>query len=982
MDLHTSTADDNQTGQTSRLQCQECQQTFGRVEHLTRHSRSHAKERSLKCSYCRKGFYRIDALRRHEQVHKEPKRSALGKGARACLPCANARRKCTGESPCLGCQKRSLECQYPASGRRGTTSTLPHANGSLSSPGDEVSPLSPFDQRTTNSHESPMSWSNTSGSPGQVQGSPSHADPSQTSSGVEQLNSFSSEANPLQNQDSIRTEERNISQDIDSPDYPRRQQLTDGGQMSRSRTSGSEFHQLHPLQHSVSLNNANSDQLTTPWLNNFQSINWLPEDWNPDFHMNGEILGSLDHNHDIPYTDHVPSSYQQPPRTFSLSHSQALLNHNHISPRTADLHEVSSPGSQSTQSAGRFYVDGDGARLPRVRRAPYRQSDTNSRDASNGTLVSSSILMFPDLGQIPTGDGNTTTRSFDELPISVYDEITRIYHLSCESSTMFPNFYGDSFPSSRALSYFVHLFTQHFRPSLPFLHPATFDISSTHWLLTLAMSALGSQYADNESSGVLVVAMHEFVRRAIMMAIELDGSSKPGVLVLAQVKLLNCVGMMYCGDDRLRTLARGYHSDLAAFCTVHWAGPSVAATSKYPERTEQVDQDWQTWIQTETIRRTGYCIWLLDCMWSFHLQMRPILKLEDAKVPIPCQEVLWEAESSLDWEQLYACAAPSVSLHDTIKLTYVEKYLRSSTGEFSRILCVHALFHRTWEVEKYLKQPLTLWTPTAEKQSLQVIEKHIPIWLPGNSIYSKWRNSACDCLDVLHWHANSVIGAASGMEHPTVLHLHLARVILLTPIQSILELTKLLTDASKLAEDVQVMTLRKYVQRWALEDQHKARLAVIHAGVLFWHVRRYSSDAFYESSSVILATLALWAYGTFAPHTSPKQAAINDSTTPNSAPQDSDQDAEATSLFPTSIQLDRPADDELVQLFVKRGQSMRANITGVGNLCSAKGPLRVLNEGQNLLKGLKVWGESKKGIDRLQKLSDVCMQERDGGRVG
>lgn len=219
------------------------------------------------------------------------------------------------------------------------------------------------------------------------------------------------------------------------------------------------------------------------------------------------------------------------------------------------------------------------------------------------------------------------------------------------------------------------------------------------------------------------------------------------------------------------------------------------------------------------------------------------------------------------------------------------------------------------------------------------------------------------------------------MEHPTVLHLHLARVILLTPIQQILDLAKLLTDTSTPPNELQTTKLKKHVQRWALEDQHKARLAMIHAGVLFWHVRRYSSDAFHEPSSVLLATLALWAYGTFAPHTPAKEPAINNTTSPSSAPQDSDQDAEATSLFPTSIQLDRPADDELVQLFVKRGQSMRANITGVGNLCSAKGPLRVLNEGQNLLKGLKIWGESKRGIERLRKLSEVCMQEREGGHV-
>jgi hypothetical protein len=39
-------------------------------------------------------------------------------------------------------------------------------------------------------------------------------------------------------------------------------------------------------------------------------------------------------------------------------------------------------------------------------------------------------------------------------------------------------------------------------------------------------------------------------------------------------------------------------------------------------------------------------------MSSFHFDTRSLLTLEDARVPLPCQEVLWEAESALDWQQL------------------------------------------------------------------------------------------------------------------------------------------------------------------------------------------------------------------------------------------------------------------------------------------------------------------------------------------
>jgi len=295
-----------------------------------------------------------------------------------------------------------------------------------------------------------------------------------------------------------------------------------------------------------------------------------------------------------------------------------------------------------------------------------------------------------------------------------------------------------------------------------------------------------------------------------------------------------------------------------------------------------------------------------------------------------------------------------VSLYEVTQKAYLEKQMQSSMGEFSRILCIHALYHQTWQVKFYLQRPLNVWIPTAEKQSVEKIRQSQPTWLPGIPSFSKWRNSACDVLDILHWHANSVIGAASGMEHPTVLHLHLARVVLLTPFQEILDLAQSLVRLPPTGRDLEnIKNLMSHIRRWALEDQYKARLAMIHAGVLFWHVRRYSTDAFYEPSAVHLATLALWAYATFARQFTNSDADNSDD------------------HLPDYMQLDRPADDELVQLFVKRGSVMRAQITGVGNICSEKGPTKLLIEGKRLLGGLKRWNIARQLAIELGKLLDI-----------
>lgn len=131
-------------------------------------------------------------------------------------------------------------------------------------------------------------------------------------------------------------------------------------------------------------------------------------------------------------------------------------------------------------------------------------------------------------------------------------------------------------------------------------------------------------------------------------------------------------------------------------------------------------------------------------------------------------------------------------------------------------------------------------------------------------------------------------------EHTTVLHLHLARVVLLTPFQKIAQLAFSIAGENHNHTTLDITAIRDHIHRWATQDQHKARLAMIHAGALFWHVRRFSADGFYEPASVFLATLAMWAYGTFAEQTSKANQDEN-------SPQDDDEDVE--SMFPTSMQL-------------------------------------------------------------------------------
>jgi hypothetical protein len=86
---------------------------------------------------------------------------------------------------------------------------------------------------------------------------------------------------------------------------------------------------------------------------------------------------------------------------------------------------------------------------------------------------------------------------------------------------------------------------------------------------------------------------------------------------MIQIKVLNCVGMMYCGDRRLKSFAEGYLHEFVSFCHEEWTRPSVRSNPIPENDSENVGHDWRVWIQAESSRRTGYCIWVCNFLPLF-----------------------------------------------------------------------------------------------------------------------------------------------------------------------------------------------------------------------------------------------------------------------------------------------------------------------------------------------------------------------------
>lgn len=312
------------------------------------------------------------------------------------------------------------------------------------------------------------------------------------------------------------------------------------------------------------------------------------------------------------------------------------------------------------------------------------------------------------------------------------------------------------------------------------------------------------------------------------------------------------------------------------------------------------------------------------------------------------------ARSLLTW---LIGSAPA-SLYDAVLVMYIEKRLVPGIGDFTSILLTHALYQRTWEVGDYFRRPLSFWGPTAKKQSLDAAIPSSSIWLPGIPSYSKWRNSACDCLDILQWMVNGT--KEPGPEHPIFLHLHTARIVLLTPFREIRSLaTSIVTGQIGWTQRQQSMEWH-YILRWIQHDQYKARLAIVHAGSCLSHVRSHSTNAFHEPVAAFLSILTLWAYGMCRPQEHTEPTLLVEPTS-------------RRTTKPSYIHLDHPCNDELVQSFVRDGQAMSGLVTGAGDICGPHGPKDVLRVGCKILSDLKSWGISWRLIATLTKLAELML---------
>ncbi|PSN59513.1 hypothetical protein BS50DRAFT_508317 [Corynespora cassiicola Philippines] len=668
-------------------------------------------------------------------------------------------------------------------------------------------------------------------------------------------------------------------------------------------------------------------------------VNWMSPHYQQTVDWDALMAGPSNNNDAIRNDTHILNGTPGSESNSRSMHQQ----HAHPHLDAAQSRSVVDSVASSSSTQGRYYVDSAGARAPFGGRSHNRE------------VIGGAQAMQPDETDRANSSMSCEISGADSLcPSMLYDNF--VEGIVASDSLASLNIDLTRLPTCAQLQLYVRHYFENFHPIFPFLRKSSFvEDALQEPLLLLAASVIGSRYLrrlqGREPGEILSHILSTILRRCKYgydQQIDNERDSdvfSPGYLPnerecpslsMLQAGILNLFCMLHSGKKSAVESAFVERHYLVEACnSLGLLAQSVVGDAIQPTANAEPTDLVRRWLLRESKIRTGMMIWFLDSTMLYEFGKTPLMQLNDIKAILPSQEAVWENPSLVQQGKI---SYSDVTLFRAMEIIYMEKRLPPNLGEFSICILVLAIYRNTEQILSREKIRLNAWTPRATAENCEEQTDIEQNWLPPTSTASQWRNSACDCLDVLHWPANSKAARLLGSEHHTILQLHLARLIVLTPTVYIQSFAKELSSASHTIvgshTPTRYTTARNQILQWVIRDRFKARLSIIHCGALYWHVRRYSCDSVLEPYAVYIATLVLWAFCIMMQLPEVSEAATVDC---------------ADEPDPSFLHLDRPLDDELVQTFVRLGHKMSAYISKVGNIQDRDAPAKILQEGISLL---------------------------------
>ncbi|KAK6952958.1 hypothetical protein Daesc_005255 [Daldinia eschscholtzii] len=273
---------------------------------------------------------------------------------------------------------------------------------------------------------------------------------------------------------------------------------------------------------------------------------------------------------------------------------------------------------------------------------------------------------------------------------------------------------------NRYLSTYFTLFHHH----LPFLHPASFNVTQVSPALLLAVLSIGALYAFDQDQAYMChigskVLVNQFLQN------KENFSSRKCPLWTMQSSLLNMIFASWSGDPK----------GLEWACSIKSLLANMVAGNRYELKLRQDGREGaqpkrDEWIEDEGCRRTYYAVYIFFGLLTLTYNHTPAISFNEFEdLQLPSQEALWNSKVTDEaaWqEQLKASPAVTFMVaHENLFQGVMLKY-----SAFATRVMINALFLEVWYHKRSPEALQDVVTEYKLRMALETWEKSLDLCEP------------------------------------------------------------------------------------------------------------------------------------------------------------------------------------------------------------------------------------------------------------
>ncbi|ETS76940.1 hypothetical protein PFICI_10814 [Pestalotiopsis fici W106-1] len=474
------------------------------------------------------------------------------------------------------------------------------------------------------------------------------------------------------------------------------------------------------------------------------------------------------------------------------------------------------------------------------------------------------------------------------------------------------------FISTDVLHAFVELYLEYFDPKFPFLHHTKLRGTGLHWVVLVAVAAIGSQYSAIPAAKEYGLVLQDLLSRALRdHAIQNKGVDTAFV----QSLFLRHVLLFFSGSKSFHVMLQWERSMLVD-ALKNRAHHDDLNQRSHDKTDRERNEDWRAWLLSEEKARLIHCVHALECLEYVFLDQPPLFNLADLVQDLPCNESLWQCQTAMEWRQCLNQSSDSPACQPVANA-------QSALAQDSSQLMTFAM--RTYPLELYVDDRLRGHHMRSSRrlQSMYVRED-----VHGDGILNSPQVSF-ETSSIVDKVIDEQAYAKLGRIHTQDLLIHVLAILRHVPLVRLYHAIGWQTDKAEMEKS------RSCLAKILQKDRKTARRCLWHATTIFTKLRNARHFACYDTLNLCVAVCFLWLFAKFGK-------------------ENRDQSRLSSIMNPvgpktSAVRVDKLAKKEDVREWILAGDDTEVYITGIGCLQGPNSHNIVLRDAVKILTKQTTW---------------------------